>query len=68
MLRTIISMFISISLVEIASAATMFKQTGKECGDIFKNKYDIMDPWPTNCKVYHTSNACNKYEMSIDGK
>ena len=27
-----------------------------------------MDPWPKACKVYMTSNPCNKYQMSPDGK
>ena len=28
----------------------------------------MMTPWPKYCQVYMTSNPCNKYEMSIDGK
>jgi hypothetical protein len=45
----------------------MFNQT-ENCPSIFKNSYDVMSPWPTNCQVYKTSNPCNQFEFSRDGK
>ena len=47
------------------AAPPLFKET--KCKPFFKNSYDVMSPWPKYCRVYMTSNPCNKYEMSKDG-
>ena len=43
----------------MSSDGLLFKST--TCPSFFQNSHDVMDPWPSNCKVYKTSNACNKY-------
>ena len=40
-------------------SSPLFSTPGKDCGDIFRNDYDMADPWPQNCQVYKTSNACS---------
>ena len=56
------------SLANLATARTIYAQTGEECGNIFENPLDILTPWPDSCQIYQTSNPCNFYEMSIDGE
>ena len=50
------------------SVNTMYITPGEECGDIWRNDYDILDPWPERCQVYKTSSPCGRYEMSEDGQ
>ena len=28
---------------------------------------DIIHPWPKNCRIYQTTNACNRYEVDREG-
>ena len=56
-----------VALVGAISAQDMFETPGSQCQDPLRNDYDVMDPWPTGCKVYMNTNPCNQYEMSIDG-
>ena len=53
---------IACHIVMVESA--MYSTPGEKCGNIFKNKYDVASPWLEDCKVYKTSNACNRYELS----
>ena len=32
-----------------------------------ENDHDMISPWPHGCKLYKTSNACNRFEMYEDG-
>ena len=56
--------FINILRILSLSKATLFKETN--CPNFFDNTWDVMDPWPKNCKVYKTSNPCNRFELSQD--
>ena len=62
MVKGLLAMASLIVLVESA----MYSTPGSKCGNIFRNEWDIASPWIENCRVYKTSNACNRYELSLE--
>merc|ERR1712127_248797 len=62
MLKGLIAMA---SLIVVAESA-MYSTPGEKCGNIYRNEWDVASPWLEDCKVYKTSNACNRYELSLE--
>ena len=60
MMKSLLAIASLIVLVESA----MFSTPGEKCGNIYRNEWDVASPWLEDCRVYKTSNACNRYELS----
>ena len=51
--------FLLSSLLINQVQANLFSETGAICNEWKKNDFNILNPWPKNCKIYSTTNACN---------